>query len=331
MKIVITGATGNLGTSAILALEDDPHVQEIIGVARRRPAFYPRKTRFVEADVAADELDACMRGAGAVVHLAWQLQPARPPDRLHRVNVDGTRRVLQAAVRAGVGSVVVASAVAAYSEGPKDHRVDEQWPTEGIPTSPYSRQKAIVERMLDHFDAEHPQVRLVRLRPALVFKRDAASEIRRTFIGPFVPTALMRRTRIPVVPDVPRLRFQAVHAQDVGEAIRRVLTGDAHGAYNLAAEPVLDAAELDRALGVRRVRLSPSVLRAGVRAAHWLRLLPSPRGWVDLALRAPLVSSERAERELGWQPEHSAIDALVELVDGMGEGAGMPTAPLAPA
>jgi UDP-glucose 4-epimerase len=331
MKVVITGATGNIGTSVIRSLEHDTHVEEVVGIARRRPALHPRKTRFVEVDVRTDDLDLCMRGAQAVVHLAWQLQPARRPERLHRINIDGTRRVLQASARAGVGALIVASSVGAYSEGPKDHRVDERWPTGGIPTSLYSRQKVTVERMLDHFEADHPEVRLVRMRPALVFKRDAASEIKRLFLGPFVPSALLRHDRIPLVPELPRLRFQAVHSHDVGEAVRRMLLSDAHGAYNLAAEPVLDSAELARAFHARRVPVSPAVLRGGVQAAYWLHLTPSHRGWVDLALGVPLMSSERAERELGWHPQHGATQALVELVDGMHDRAGMPTAPLAPA
>jgi UDP-glucose 4-epimerase len=331
MKIVITGATGNLGTSLLQALEDEPRVEEVVGIARRRPSIHPDKTRFVEMDVRADDLGAAFRGAHAVVHLAWQLQPARHPDRLHRVNVDGTRRVLEAAARTGVATLVVASSVGAYSEGPKEHRVDERWPTAGIPTSLYSRQKAAVERMLDHFEADHPGIRLVRVRPALVFKRDAASEIRRLFLGPLIPTAWLRPDRIPLIPDIPRLRFQAVHAHDVGDAMRRMLVSDAHGPFNLAADPVLDSAVLADTFHTRRVRVRPGWLRQGVQAAYRLHLTPTHLGWIDLALGVPLMACDRAERELGWHPAHTSTHALLELVDGMYAKAGLATAPLAPA
>src|SRR5256885_11830653 len=110
------------------------------------------------------------------------------------------RRLFHAGGLAGVGALVFASSVGAYSPGPKDHRVDESWPTDGVETSFYSRHKAEVERMLDRFEHEFPGVRVVRLRPGLVFKREAAAEIRRYFAGPLLPGPLMREPLIPVIP-----------------------------------------------------------------------------------------------------------------------------------
>jgi hypothetical protein len=62
--------------------------------------------------------------------------------------------------------------------------MDESWPTGGVPANLYSRQKAEVERRLDRLEAVAPGLRVVRLRPALVFSRAAASETRRLFAGP---------------------------------------------------------------------------------------------------------------------------------------------------
>jgi nucleoside-diphosphate-sugar epimerase len=70
------------------------------------------------------------------------------------------------------------------------------------------------------------------------------------------------------------------------------------------------------------------VLRHGVQAAWRLRLTPTDRGWVDLALGLPLMDTTRARTELGWVPHHSSIAALDDLLEGMREGMGMPTAPL---
>lgn len=192
--------------------------------------------RFVAADVARDDLTDALRGADAVVHLAWLIQPSRDDAITRATNVDGSARVFTAAARAGVRTIVYASSVGAYSPGPKNRRVDESWPTDGIPSLFYSRHKAEVERMLDRFEQAQPQIRVVRLRPGLIFKREAATGIRRLFAGPFLPNPLVRRELIPVVPDIPRLRFQAVHSLDVGDAYRRaLLTDDAHGAFNIAA------------------------------------------------------------------------------------------------
>ena len=60
--------------------------------------------------------------------------------------VTGTQRVLDATAAVGAGAFVYASSVGAYSPGPKDRRVDETWPTDGVPSSFYSRHKAATER-----------------------------------------------------------------------------------------------------------------------------------------------------------------------------------------
>ena len=114
--------------------------------------------------------------------------------------------------------LVYASSVGAYSRGPKDEEVDETWPTEGTPTSFYSRHKVAVEKQLDRFEAANPGTRVVRLRPALIFKDEAATEIRRLFVGPFLPNFLLRRNLLLALPRIERLRFQAVHSEDVGQA-----------------------------------------------------------------------------------------------------------------
>ncbi len=328
MRVVVTGATGNAGTSLLRALSQDEAIDSVLGIARRRPTLQIAKTTFLEADVARADLTEHLRGADAVVHLAWLIQPSRDESVTRAANVTGSERVFRAAAEAGVGSLVYASSVGAYSPGPKDRRVDESWPTGGIPTSFYSRHKVAVERLLDRLEADRPELRVVRLRPGLIFKRDAASGIRRLFAGPFVPGSLVRPELIPVVPDTPRLRFQAVHSLDVGEAYRLAVTREVRGAFNVAAEPVLDPSELGRLLGARPVRVPARVLRGAAEATWKLRLQPTPPGWVDLALGVPLLDVTRAREELGWTPRHTAGEALLELLAGMREGAGASTPPL---
>jgi nucleoside-diphosphate-sugar epimerase len=330
MRIVVVGASGNVGTSVLSALGGDDEVESIVGIARRRPGLEMAKTTWVTADVSASDLRPHFDGADAVIHLAWAIQPSRDGATLRRVNVDGSARVFEAAAAAGVRILVYASSVGAYSEGPKDHAVDESWPTGGIATSFYARHKAEVENLLDAFEAEHEEMRVVRLRPGLIFKAEAGSEIRRYFAGPLLPSLLVRRRLIPVVPDLPRLRFQAVHADDVAEAYRLAVTGEARGAFNIAAEPVLDPQRLADVLGARRLRVPRAVLRAGADVTWRLRLQPTPPGWLDMALAVPIMDTTRARTTLGWDPAVSSSHALLELMDGIRRRDGFPTPPLDP-
>src|SRR5581483_3669165 len=120
MRVVVTGATGNVGTAVIRALRRDPAVTEIVGVARRRPEQPIEGVELVAADVVSDDLVPVFRWAAVVIHLAWLIQPARDRDLTHGVNVGGSERVFRAAAEAGVPALVYASSVGAYSPGPKD-------------------------------------------------------------------------------------------------------------------------------------------------------------------------------------------------------------------
>jgi nucleoside-diphosphate-sugar epimerase len=247
------------------------------------------------------------------------------------VNVEGSMRVAEAAKEAGVPALIYSSSVGAYSPGPKDRRVDESWPTGGTPTSYYARHKAEVERRLDRFEREAPDVRVVRMRPGLVFKKEAAEGIRRLFAGPFLPSPLVRTDLINAIPDIPNLRSQIVHSYDVGEAFRLAIVNDgARGAFNLATEPVIDPQELARILDARPVPVWAQVARAGARLSWRLRLQPASEGWLDMAMSVPVMDTGRARRELGWTPERGADETLLDLLEGLRTGAGLDTPPLSP-
>ena len=330
MRVVVTGASGNVGTSVLDALVAEPAVDSVVALARRLPALEVPKVSWVSTDVSRDDLDRHFRGADVVVHLAWLIQPSHREDVMEPTNVEGSARVFDAVARTGVPALVYASSVGAYSPGPKDRPVDESWPTDGLPSSFYSRHKAAVERLLDGFEETHPEVRVVRFRKALIFKREAAWGVRKLFLGRLVPGAFLRPGRIVAVPRHPRLVFQAVHSRDVAEAYRLAIVGDAQGPFNIAADPVLDGDELARALGSRAVPVPGPLLRAAADVSWRLHLQPTPPGWVDLALNVPLLDTTRARTELGWRPTISAGDALRELLEAVADGAHSPTPPLRP-
>ncbi len=326
----MVGATGNVGTALLRVLADEAAVDSVVGVARRLPATSAPKTEWKAADIGSDALEPIFQSADVVVSLAWRIQPSRQLNELWQTNVHGSTRVFEAAARSGVRALVYASSVGAYSPGSRDRRVDESWPVQGVPTSFYSRHKVEVERRLDQFEREHPKLRVVRLRPALIFQRASAQQQRRLFAGPLVPTSLLRRGLLPVVPAVRGLRFQAVHAEDVADAYRRAITAEARGAFNIAADPVLEADSFAAALDARGVSISPRLLRAGMDLAWRLRLQPSEPGWLDMGMKAPLLDTSRARSELGWTPRHHALDTLRELLEGIRAGAGAQTPPLDP-
>ncbi|MEW2413000.1 NAD-dependent epimerase/dehydratase family protein [Streptomyces sp. NPDC046866] len=332
MRVVVTGATGNVGTSVVRALAADPAVSDVLGVARRVPRDEVPGVRWAAADVEPGraDLDAVLAGADAVVHLAWKFQPTHDPVETWRTNVLGSIRVFEACARTGVRTLVYASSVGAYSPGPQDGRpVDESWPTHGWPGAAYTREKAYLERYLDGFRLSHPELRVVLMRPAFLFKRASASEQRRIFAGPLLPWKLVRPGFVPALPAVTGLRFQAVHTDDAAEAYRAAVLRPVHGPFNLVSDPVLDTAAVARLLHARTVPLPAGAARAALAAAWRMHLAPAAPGLLDAVLRLPLLDAGRARTELGWEPVRSATEAIGEFLEGLREGAGLDTPPLA--
>jgi UDP-glucose 4-epimerase len=332
MRIAVTGATGNVGTAVLRRLTADGRHQ-LTGLARRLPeeGAWPG-VRWASVDLtesgAVDTLVGELAGVDAVVHLAWGFQPSHRLDYLEELGVGGTSRVLEAVTRAGVGHLVHMSSVGAYSPKVDDTPVDESWPTEGVPTSPYSTHKAAAERLLDTFEQEHPTTAVTRLRPGIIGQRDAGSALLRYGVPSVVPARAL--SWLPLLPLDRRLKIPMVHADDVAAAIDLALQSRAPGPFNLAAEPPVTAAAIGDVLSARPVHVPAPVVRAAAAAAWHARLQQVDPGWVDLGYAVPLMDCGRAQRELGWSPRAGALEVLAETVDGVLHAASQRTPVLRP-
>ena len=112
MRVVAVGGSGNVGTALLRRLHTEPDI-DVVGISRRRPPKaepYDSAVDWHEVDIAdpgaSEPLCLAMSGADAVVHLAWGFQPTRDPAYLQRVGVQGSARVLEAALQAGVPHLV---------------------------------------------------------------------------------------------------------------------------------------------------------------------------------------------------------------------------------
>jgi UDP-glucose 4-epimerase len=333
MRIVITGASGNVGSALVRRLSDDGG-HELVGVVRRPPTSevsFPAM-EWVAADLTDDAdtgaLHAACEGADAVVHLAWGFQPSHREAHLRALGVGGTERVIDAVVASGVPHLVHMSSVGAYSPRRDDAPVDETWPTDGVPTSMYSRHKAAAERLLDELEVDAPDVTVTRLRPGIIGQRAAGSALLRYGLPALVPAGVLRH--VPVLPIDSGLVIPMVHADDVADAVSRVLDSRAPGAFNLAAEPPVTAQDVADALGARLVHVPSAAVRAAVSASWHARVQPLDPGWIDMGYAVPLLDTTRARTELGWAPSTDATSVLAETLAGMQDTASSGTPVLRP-
>jgi UDP-glucose 4-epimerase len=327
-KIVITGASGNVGTGVLRALARALPGSEIVGVCRRPPSASPANESVTWHSVdlsscsAAHDLEPAMQGADVVIHLALALRPARNEEDLSRVTVAGTHAVLKAMAAADVPQLIYASSLGVYAPG-ATHPVAESWPHTGQRTSAYSRDKVAAEELVDEFAAAHPDVSVARFRPTLVVQRESAWEVQTLYLGPFVPRSvlkLLRRRVLPVVPLPAGIALQFVHADDVGDAVVRLIQTRATGCFNLAAD-ILDARALAALVGGRPLAVNPRLVRGIVTALHSIRAVAVTPGWYDVAMNSPTMDTSCARTELGWSPTRSSTESAHELIDGLADGA----------
>ena len=297
--VAVTGAAGFLGRSVVAGLRDDPAVGRIVAIDR--VGTEADGVDSVLADVRDPAIAGHLRGADVVVHLAAVvLGDMRIAD---DVNVRGTANVADAAGRGGVERFVHASSVAAYGLGVPGRLLTEDDPLRPLDVFPYSRTKGGAERALDEIEKRYPELQVIRLRPSIILGPNS-HEITNRIAG-----------RVNVRPGRNAGATQYVHIDDVVEAFRLAVLSDAVGAFNISPSDVVTYEEAAAIAGARLVTVPVGVARAATRLAERYR----PRmgidpGWVMIAQRPPLVSGEKAERELGWRPKYSGRETLQEFV-----------------
>ena len=157
---------------------------------------------------------------------------------------------------------------------------------------------------------------VTRLRPGLIFQSAAGPEIKDYFLGDLVPARLVARLRTPVLPFPRGLRFQALTAQDVADAYWRVIVHRAGGAFNVAADPVLDGHTLGTVLGARRIlELPVGLFRAAAALSYRARLQPTDPGWVDMAAAVPIMDTTALRAATGWSETTDAREAVRLVLD----------------
>lgn len=326
-RIVITGASGNVGTALLRRLIDDGNDYDIVGVSRREPppeGVYARAD-WHQVDLAEPgveiRLHKLFRGAACVVHLAWGFQPTRNTRYLDAVAINGSSAVLSAAHNAKVPHLVHMSSVGTYAAGRYGERVDETWSTAGIRSSAYSRAKSAVEKMLDGYEHRNPDgVGITRMRPGFIGQRDAAMGLRRYILPAYVDPRWVRFLR--VLPLDRGLCIPMVHADDVADACVRAIERCATGPFNLAGEPPVRRADIAKALRAWPVHVPAAVLGLLAEASWRARLQPIDRGWLEMMFSVPLVDTDRARTLLDWSPSWGSAELLADVIDGFLNGTG---------
>ncbi|HZJ27508.1 MAG TPA: NAD-dependent epimerase/dehydratase family protein [Acidimicrobiia bacterium] len=302
-NVAVTGISGLLGQRVLLRLDASPGVDRIVGLDLRDPERHTDRLEMHRVDIVTAPLAELLAGVEVLVHLAAIVDPMPDDSQESRVNVEGTRRVLDAAREVGVRKIVRVSTAAVYGAWANNPvPLTEAAPLRPNPGFGPAVQGAEVERLLTDWQVEHSEVVVTTLRAAPVLGRGAAHLWARLLAGR--PAISVRGAAPPV---------QTVHADDVADAIMLAAEHDLPGPYNVAADGWLDAGDA-AALRRRRPAAVPAEMLARALARLWsIGFGDVPAEALPYLTYSWVIANDRL-RAAGWRPTHTNEETLIETV-----------------
>lgn len=303
MKILVTGACGFLGSSAVRGLAAQGHT--VTGADLCVPAEPVPGVSHIVMDVTDPAaVDAAVAAAApeVVVHLASIVTPGKDSSREleHAVDVEGSRHVLAACLAHKVRRVVVSSSGAAYGYHPDSPvPLTEDDPVRGNEEFAYSHHKRLVEEMLAGLRASDPELEQVILRIGTILGDRVDNQI----------TALFERSRLLKIRGAAS-PFVFVWDADVVAILERAATTAPPGVYNVAGDGTLTLDEIAAALGRPTLTLPEPLLRTALAIARPLGLSPYGPEQTRFLRYRPVLDNTRLKTVFGYTPAKTTAEAF---------------------
>lgn len=309
-SIAVTGLDTLAGERWIERQLGAPGAPEIVGLDLRVPRRLEGRIRFERVDLTEPTADSVVARilsearCDAVLHAAFFARPHADSSYAHELEVIGALHMMNAAAAAQVRKLVVVSGAQVYGARPDNPNfLSEEHALRGHPDSPAVRDRVEMERLLALFARRHPQIVVTPLRPCWVMGPHVDSEAVRHFERARVTTPLGFD---------PLMQF--VHEEDLLDAIDLAFERDVPGPVNLAGEGPLPLSMLLQLAG-KRVRAVPAALLYRLDYLPFLwRGGSAPAGFYDYLRFLWVVDTQRARKELGWDPEYTTREAWMSFV-----------------
>ncbi|MGH8910305.1 MAG: NAD-dependent epimerase/dehydratase family protein [Egibacteraceae bacterium] len=302
--VAVIGSSTLIGVAVLTRLQEDAAVDTILGIDLAEPDVVVGKLRFRVADVRERLLPEVLDGADVVVHCGLEPEPDRDEGSAFARTVHGTRNLLVAAAKIGVGKLVVVSSAVVYGAHPDNPLpLDERAALRADPDFAGSYHLKLAEQLVEEWADGHPGVTVTLLRPAVTLGHGSSG-------GGF----LRRHLESPRLPRIggQSAPLQFVHADDVASAVQLAVSADLPGAFNVAAQGWLPATEVSALLGRRSMAVPEATAFGAVRWLWQRGLWHLPPGALPYLMYPWVVSSERLQA-CGWAPTWSNRELLREF------------------
>lgn len=311
MRVAVVGAKGTFGRVLLEGLGAHPLVDQVVSLVESESDLLPRTARLEIDEHVIDnpskKFTSFFRYADAVVYAGWIAGGARGACSagVDAWQLTALSSTCEGTAAAEVRAFVYFSSAATYAPAPPDQLVDEAWPIRAPADPGPLRSMVQGEHLVEQFERQHPIIRVVRLRtPLIVRSPEDGDQIGSSWCWRLV-SGLTANKYARIIPDLEPMTVQLLHVADLQRACSLALTKSVSGPFNLGAE-ALGTDSIGGVLDARPVRL-PLRWAFKALALSWrLGFHADVAGRVAGALLAPQMATGRAQRELGWAPDHSS-------------------------
>lgn len=310
-RVLITGGGGFLGLHVACFFYTKGYEVTILDIHKPEMRTYPQDTKYLQVDIRdAQKLQSACRGIDVVVHAAAAL-PLFSKHDIFTTNVDGTRNVLEVALKNKVKQVVYISSTAVYGV-PIKHPIFENDPLDGVGT--YGETKIQAEKLCEEYRRKDMLVTILRPKTFIGTHRLGVFEILFDWIKDGKP--------IPVIGSGNN-KYQLLDVDDLVDCIYTCVdkSGAANDTFNIGAAE-FDTVKKDlealfvAAKSKSRVLQTPAVLiKLALRLFELLHISPLYKWVYETADRDSYVSIDKLKKRLRWQPKYSNTQALIKAYE----------------
>ncbi len=305
--IAITGAAGYIAQHLIQYLGDNlPDCESILGVDIKKSNL---KVDFPYNHYCADILNLKSSfleeyGITDLIHMAWTVTPTHDHTRAYKIDIQGTKHVLEQALDAKVKYFLHTSstlAYGAYNDNPEF--LSESNPLRGNQSFHYSNHKMLAEKALDNFEKDFgKKIKIGRIRPSPILSADLDNFVTTILKGGWRTFFLMPHPD----PDTP---IQFMHVEDAIQAFYLMVSKRLEGAYNATPNETIRVGEIPRLLKGRGIHIPLKVLKLLLWFQWNLRISEVPPSYLDFVAYPYVASNNKLSKE-GFSPNYTTEDTL---------------------
>lgn len=302
-KILVTGASGYIGAQLITKLSKES--VQIIGtdIVETKQSF--ANYRFVKADLRTNSVKDLIleHHPNLIIHLAAIVSPSKEMTRefIYDVEVNGTKKILDACIEANVEQIIVTSSGAAYGYY-EDH---PDWLTEtdtirGNEEFAYAYHKRVIEEMLVDYRIKHPQLKQLIFRVSTILGDHTKNDITNLF---------QKKNMLGLVGH--KIPFVIIWDQDLLNILFKGAMENKEGIYNIAGDDIISLKEIAKIIGKRYIEIHPAIIKLALKIAKPLKLSRYGPEQVKFLQYRPVLANDKMKSEFGFIPQKSSKEAFL--------------------